>query len=195
MANLFDAGVVDNYGLTYHPKQKHLWRVAFEGIEGLTTEDLKSIQFQAVSCTRPSITYEEQEMLRMNSRIRYLGRPDFEPVNISFEDDVSSQVIRVIRHMNDRQLLHLSGSAPGWPGASTAAKYKFTTRLELFTADLQPIERWILKGCMITSFDATDLDQGDTSAVRINLTVRYDTPNLYLPGEDGLQGPDTPLAY
>lgn len=155
------------------PKLKNRWRVTFIGIgaEGATSQPLSH---QAVTVTRPSLSFDEIQLHRYNSRAYVAGKYEWEACQISFEDDVTGSATRIINDQISKQQFLIGAEGPFLGAAEEGSIYKFATKIEMLDGQEQTIERWVMQGCFIQQADYTDLDYSASEAVMINLTLRYD---------------------
>jgi len=155
------------------PKLKNRWRVTFIGIgaEGASSQPLS---MQAVTITRPSLTFQEVELHRYNSRAYVAGKHEWEMCQVTLEDDVTGSASKVISDQISKQQFLIGAEGPFLGAAEEGSIYKFATKIEMLDGQEQSIERWVLQGCFIQQADYTDLDFGTSEAVMINLSLRFD---------------------
>lgn len=155
------------------PKLKNRWRVTFTGI-GADGTSSQPVSHQAITVTRPSLSFQEVELHRYNSRAYVAGKHQWELCQVSLEDDVTGSASRVINEQISKQQFLIGAEGPFLGAAQEGSIYKFSTKIEMLDGQDQSIERWILQGCFIQNADYTDLDYGASEAVAINLSLRYD---------------------
>ena len=172
MATINDIGIPGVSTGILQPKQKNKWRVTFANLGGGV--DSQPLSAQAISVTRPNISFEEVQLDRYVSRAWVLGKYTFEPVTISFEDDVTGSASQVIQEQLQKQQWLIGAEGQWLATAGEGSLMKFVTYLDMLDGNDQPIEKWILEGCMFSAVDYTDLDYSDGSAVLITATIRYD---------------------
>lgn len=155
------------------PKMKHKWSVTFANIAGggASSSDLS---VQAVNITRPVLSFEEVQLDRYNSRAWVAGKHTFEPMTITFEDDVTSLATSVLQAQLSQQQWLIGGQGPWLASAGDGSAYKFATTLNMLDGHETVIEAWNISGCWIQNIDYTDLDYSTSDAVQINVTLRYD---------------------
>jgi len=155
------------------PKLKNRWRVTFSGM-GADGSSSQPLSTQVVTIARPSLSFEEQELHRYNSRAYIAGKYQWEPMQIGIEDDVTGSAAKVINDQISKQQFLIGAEGPFLGAAPEGSIYKFAAKLEMLDGQEQSIERWVCQGCFIQACDWTDLDFSDSAIVMINLTIRFD---------------------
>lgn len=187
MSTMADYGIPDVLsGGILQPKQKHKWRVKFIGMGGGT--DSQPVSQQAITVTRPNITWEEIELHRYNSRAWIAGKATYEPITLTIEDDVKGSASKVIQEQMQRQQWIIGAQGQWLASAPEASLYKFTTLLDHLDGNDQKIEGWILEGSWLSGVDYGDLDTASAEVVTITLTIRYDNPRQDIGGYNAGQG-------
>jgi len=172
MATINDIGIPGIGTGILQPKLKNLWRVTFANLGG--GADSQPLSLQAVNITRPSISFEEVELHRYNSRAFVAGKHLFEPMTVTFEDDVTGTATRVIQEQMQKQQWLIGAEGPWLGKGEEGSLYKFVTYLDLMDGKEQVIEKWTVEGCFFSAVDYTDLDYSDSNQVQITCTIRYD---------------------
>ncbi len=147
--------------------------------------DSQPLSMQAITVTRPVLTFEEVQLDRYNSRAWVAGKHTFEPMTITFEDDVSSTATAVIREQQQKQQFLIGAEGPFLAAAGEGSLYKFVTYLDMLDGNEQVTEKWTIEGCWFQSLDYTDVDYAASEAVQITCTIRYDHAR-----QDNLNGYD-----
>ena len=185
MANLTDTGnprITSGSGL--QPKMKDRFRVRFANIGGGGV-DSQPLSFQLVSTDRPKISHTEVEVNRYNSRAWVASKHEFQPINITIEDDVTGAATSVIRDQMQRQQWLIGAEGPFLAKASEGSLYKFMVFLEGMDGGERVIERWILEGCWIREVDYGDMTYNDGEKIEIKLVVRFDNARQEIGGYVG----------
>lgn len=155
------------------PKQKHRWNVTFTNIAGGGAQST-DLSVQAITLTRPSHSYDEVQLDRYVSRAWIAGKYTFEPMTITFEDDVTGAASKVIQDQLSQQQ-HLTGfQGPYLAAAAEGSLYKFGVVINMFDGGTTVIESWNISGAWIQNVDYGDLDYAASDAVQITTTLRYD---------------------
>ncbi len=172
MSTINDIGIPGVGNGILHPRQKNRWRITFANLGGGV--DSQPLSMQAVTVTRPVISFEEVQLDRYVSRAWIAGKYTFEPMTLSFEDDVSGTAAAVIQEQLQKQQW-LTGAEGQWMAATgEGSLYKFVTYLDLLDGNDQVTEKWTVEGCWLQQVDYTDLDMASSDAVLITTTLRYD---------------------
>lgn len=186
MATINDIGIPGIGTGILQPKLKNLWRVTFANLGG--GADAQPLSLQAVTVTRPTLTFDEVELNRYNSKAFVAGKHTFEPITLTVEDDISGTASRVIQEQLQAQQWLIGAEGPFLGRGEEGSLYKFVTYLDQLDGKEQVIEKWTIEGCFIQSTDYTDLDYADSSAVQITMTIRYDHARQDLGGYDAGEG-------
>ena len=186
MATINDFGIPGVGTGILQPKLKHKWKVTFANIGG--GADSQPLSMQAVTVTRPSLQFEEVQLDRYNSRAWVAGKHTFEPMTLTFEDDVSGSASQVLQDQLQNQQFIIGAEGPFLASAGEGALYKFVTYLDLLDGNEQIIEEWTCEGCWLQNIDYTDLDYSTSDAVQITTTIRYDHARQSLGGYDQGEG-------
>lgn len=157
----------------YQPKFKHRWRVTFANIGSIGNSSIPLSQ-QVVTVDRPKLSFEEVQLNRYNSRAYVASKYEWQPLNMSLEDDVTGSASQIINDQVSKQQFLIGAEGPFLGAAPEGSIYKFATKLEMLDGQEQVIERWVYQGCFIQAVDYTDLDYGAPEAVLINLVIRFD---------------------
>jgi len=172
MATINDLGIPGIGTGILQPRLKNRWRITFANLGGGV--DSQPLSMQAVTVTRPVLNFDEVQLDRYNSRAWVAGKHTFEPMTLTFEDDVTGSASKVLQEQLQKQQW-LTGAEGPWLAASgEGSLYKFVTYLDLLDGNEQVTEKWTVEGCWLQNIDYTDLDYAASEAVQITTTVRYD---------------------
>ena len=172
MATINDLGIPGICTGILQPRLKNRWRITFANLGGGV--DSQPLSMQAVTVTRPVLNFDEVQLDRYNSRAWVAGKHTFEPMTLTFEDDVTGSASKVLQEQLQKQQW-LTGAEGPWLAASgEGSLYKFVTYLDLLDGNEQVTEKWTVEGCWLQNIDYTDLDYAASEAVQITTTVRYD---------------------
>lgn len=172
MSTINDIGIPGVGTGILQPKLKNRWRITFANLGGGV--DSQPLSMQAITVTRPVLNFEEVQLDRYNSRAWVAGKHTFEPMTLTFEDDVTGSASKVLQEQLQKQQW-LIGAEGQWLAASgEGSLYKFVTYLDLLDGNDTVIEKWTAEGCWIQNIDYTDLDFSASEAVQITTTIRYD---------------------
>jgi len=172
MATINDIGIPGVGTGILQPKLKNHWRVTFANLgSGI---DSQPLSMQAINVTRPILNFEEVQLDRYNSRAWVAGKHMFEPMTMTFEDDISGSASRVLQAQLQEQQWLIGSEGPFLAKASEGSIYKFVTYLDLLDGNEGEVEKWAVEGCWIQNIDYTDLDYAASEAVQITVSIRYD---------------------
>ncbi len=186
MATINDIGIPGVGTGILQPKLKHKWKVTFANIGG--GADSQPLSMQAVTVTRPSLQFEEVQLDRYNSRAWVAGKHTFEPMTLTFEDDVSGTASQVLQDQLQNQQFLIGAEGPFLASSGEGSLYKFVVYLDLLDGNEQIIEEWTVEGCWLQNIDYTDLDYSASDAVQITCTIRYDHARQSIGGYDQGEG-------
>jgi hypothetical protein len=177
MATLSQVGIAGVGNGVLHPKQKNKWRALFTGLGGVLGSSSgvpNDLALQVITATRPSLSYEEVQLDRYNSRIYVAGKHQFEPCTLTVEDDVTNRAANAIQTQLEKQQRLIGATGPWMNTEATAFTYKFGMSLEMLDGNEAVVESWKYEGCFLQSVDWGDLDYSTGEKMTINLTVRFD---------------------
>ena len=177
MATLSQVGIAGVGNGVLHPKHKNKWSVLFSGLGGILGSNAgvpNDLSMQVVTFTRPSLSYEEIQLDRYNSRIYVPGKQTFEPCSITIEDDITNRASNAIQTQLEKQQRLIGATGPWLNTDATAFGYKFGMILEMLDGNETVCESWKYEGCFIQTVDWDSLDYSTGEKVMINLTVRFD---------------------
>lgn len=170
MALITDLGV-DGGGIA-QPRLKHKWAVTFQNLAG---NDSEALRINAIQADRPKMQFEEIVLDRYNSKAYVAGKHVFEPINITFEDDLNGGVQSALQEQLELQqnIIGLNAS-PRLPSAAAGQDYKFAIKMDLLDGNTAVVESYILEGVFIQNIDNTDLDYTASETVKVTVTFRFD---------------------
>lgn len=172
MATINNIGIPGLSPGILQPKQKHKWRVTFSNMGG--GNDSQPVSIQATTVTRPKMNFEEVELHRYNSRVWVAGKYMFDPLTITWEDDIKNGAARVIREQIQKQQWTIGTEGQFLASAPEASIYKFATVLDMLDGNDAVLERWTCEGCFIQNVDWGDVDYASSEAILVTMTLRYD---------------------
>ena len=186
MATLSQMGIPGSGNGILAPKLKNRWQVRFIGIAKAANGNGQNLTAQAVTVSRPNLSFEEVKLDRYNSTAYVAGKHSWEPLSLTVEDDITGQAATVIQGQLEGQQ-RLIGADPGngqWLNAEpTASGYKFAIKLEMLDGNEGVVETWKLEGCFIQACDWGEMDYAASEAAQISLTIRFDHAYQELAGQ------------
>lgn len=175
MANINDMGLPLPGGAgmgILHPKLKKNFMVQFINIGSVGSRDLS---MQAISVTRPKVSFAEVELHRYNSIAWYAGKQSFEPLTVVIQDNYSNGASRIIQSQIERQQQLIGAdSGPYLATAPDGNSYKFAVKLTQLDGGTQVLEEWNYEGCFIQAADYDTVEYSSSDPVQITLTIRFD---------------------
>lgn len=164
------------------PKIKYRFRVLFIGfgVGSATTEMTKQI----MDVTRPSLSFDEQEIDIYNSKIHYAGKPKWGDITATLRDDMQGSVSTLVGQQIQKQFDFGQQSS-----ASSAIDYKFQMLIESLDGGNganEPIvlETWNAIGCYLKSVNYGEADFKSSDPLTIKLDIVVDN-FLQTPGGIG----------
>ena len=154
------------------PKLQYRFRVSFEnfGVSTPRTELTK----QVTEFKRPSVTFGDIVLDTYNSKVKLIGKPEWQDVTATFRDDAQGQVSKLIGEQIQKQFDFEEQAS-----ASSGIDYKFITRLEMLDGGNGAnaptvLETWEMYGCLVSSVDYQTVNYANNEAVTIQMTIKYD---------------------
>jgi hypothetical protein len=146
--------------------------VVFENL-GVSTPRTELTK-QVISFTRPTVNFPEIEVPVYNSTIYLAGKYNWEAVTCELRDDAGGNVSKLVGEQLQKQLDFVEQAS-----AASGIDYKFTTRCEILDGGngaFAPnvLETWELYGCYLSTVNYNDLNYGESAAVTVSMTLRYD---------------------
>lgn len=186
MATINDFGIPGVGTGILQPKLANLWRVTFANMGGGV--DSQPISMQAITVSRPSITFDEIELHRYNSKAFVAGKHSYEPMNLTVEDDISGTASQVIQAQMQLQQYLIGAEGPFLGRGQEGSLYKFTTYLDQLDGQEQVVEKWTVEGCFIQAVNYGTSDYAANEAMKIEMTIRFDHARQVLGGYGAGEG-------
>ena len=164
-------GTGDAQGLLM-PKLQYRFRILFEnfGISKPTTELTK----QVIDFTRPTIDFGEIALEVYNSRVYLAGKPTWGEVTVNLRDDVTGEVAKRVGEQVQKQFDFQEQAS-----AAAGNDYKFKLVCQILdgargVATPNILEAWELYGCYVKNVNYQSLGYGNSEAVTIQMSIRFD---------------------
>lgn len=177
MGTLSQSGISGIGNGVLHPKAKNKWRVIFVGLGGALGSNSgvpNDLSLQVITATRPSLTYEEVQQDRYNTRVFVAGKHNFEPCTMTIEDDITNRASNAVQTQLETQQRLVGATGPWLNTEATATGYKFGMMLEMLDGNEAVTESWKYEGCFFSAVDWGDVDYSTGEKMLITLTIRYD---------------------
>lgn len=185
MATINDIGIPDVGTGILQPKQNNKWRVTFQNMAQLPAS--QAVSMQAVTITRPTVTFKKVELHRYNSISYIAGKHEWQPTELTIEDDVTGSASAILQQQLQLQQWLIGAEGQWLAAAGEGSVYKFATKLDMLDGNDQVIESWTMEGCWLESVKYGDLDYSNADAVKITISISYDHARQVVGGY--LRGP------
>lgn len=161
-----------NQGLLM-PKLQYRFRVDFLNF-GVDNDSGLSLTKQVIDCSRPNVTFDEITLNVYNSRMYLAGKHAWTELTVNIRDDASGTVSKAVGQQLQKQLDFVEQAS-----AATGQDYKFQTNIQILDGGNganapTALETWELYGCFLKTANYQSLNYGQSDAVTIALTIRYD---------------------
>lgn len=154
------------------PKLQYRFRVSFEGfgVSNPKTELTK----QVMDFARPSVQFGDIVIDAYNSKVKLIGKPEWQDVTVNLRDDAAGNVSRLIGEQMQKQFDFMEQSS-----AASGIDYKFITRCEMLDGGNGAnaptvLETWELYGCLISQVNYGEVNYATNDPVKIAMTIKYD---------------------
>lgn len=160
------------------PNMKFRFRVLMTGFGG-AGDNSAPITFETNRCGRPNMQHEVVKIHGYNSQGHYLGKPTWQPVDLTVRSTIDTQVDRIIVRQQQKQFDHYNQIGP-----RAASNYKFNMRIQTLDGSEDTyLNEWLCEGCSVASVNFGELDYSDSNPVEIQMTIEMDNAIFY--GEGG----------
>lgn len=177
MATLSNFGIPSIGNGILHPRLKNKFRITFlDMARAAPGGDSKNLSWQVTTITLPNLSFEEVTLHRYNSVAYVAGKHTWEPLSVTFEDDITGLASIVVRNQLETQQRLIGIDLDGrWLNtAATGSDYKFGAKIDQLDGDEGVVQQWILEGVYIASADFGDRDYSASEAATITLSLRFD---------------------
>ena len=154
------------------PKLQYRFRVSFEnfGVSTPRTELTKQVE----TFKRPSVNFGDVVLDTYNSKVKLIGKPEWQDVTVTFRDDAQGQVSKLIGEQLQKQFDFEEQAS-----ASSGIDYKFITRCEMLDGGNGAnaptvLETWELYGCLVSQVDYQEVSYKNNDPVTIQMTIKFD---------------------
>ena len=155
------------------PKLAYRFRVSFEGF-GVDPGKVTELSKQVMDFTRPTVQFGDIVVDVYNSKIKLLGKPEWQDVTCNLRDDAAGSVSRLVGEQLQKQFDFMEQAS-----ASSGIDYKFLLRYEMLDGGNganQPniLETWELYGALLSQVDYGEMSYSDGNGpATITLTITY----------------------
>ena len=155
------------------PKLAYRFRVSFEGF-GVNPNTVELTK-QVMDVTRPKVEFGDIVVDVYNSKIKLIGKPEWQPVTVNLRDDAAGNVSRLVGEQIQKQYDFMEQAS-----AASGIDYKFITRIEMLdggngASSPAALETWELYGCYLKSVNYGEANYASgTELVKVALSIVYD---------------------
>lgn len=177
MATLANMGIPGAGAGILHPRMKNKFRITFQNIGQLVPgTNSRNLTMQVTTISLPNISFTEVVLHRYNSTAYIAGKHEWQPINVTVEDDITGLAATVVKAQLESQQRIIGVDLDGrWlNSAATGSDYKFGAKIEQLDGDEGVVQTWILEGAFIASADFGDRDYSASEAATIAMSIRFD---------------------
>lgn len=154
------------------PKLGYRFRVRFLQFGGLesATYSFDTMQ-QVMTISRPKINFSVKKIGTYAGNVNVVNRPTFEPLTITFRDDIANTLGHAVSSQLQKQYDFLNGRYAVSSGAA-----KFTMIIETMDSNntIRAMDAFKLENCILTNVDFGGLDYSNSNPVQVSFNVEYD---------------------
>lgn len=185
--------VTQGKNVTIQPKMKFKFRVRFLGLGSLSSATFSfDVMQQVINIKRPTITFDVKEMGTYSGTVSLINKPKYDPIQITFRDDVANSMSEAIMSQLAKQYDFINGRY-----SVSAGSYKFSMIIETLDGNnaMRAIDSFRLDNCTITSYDAGSLGYNESGFLETTATIKFDSIGSYLSERNGIENPYYLLWY
>lgn len=145
----------------YEPKKKNRFLIRFPS-------DLGVQEWYVESAKRPSIQTNSVEIPFLNTSTWVAGSYKWQEMQVTFRDPIGPSATQALMEW----IRLCDESVTGRQGY--AVSYKRDIELEMLDPTGVVVEKWILVGCWLTTYDGGDLAYNDDGLATVSATLRPD---------------------
>ena len=154
------------------PKLKFRFRASFLnfGVSTNVVEMTKQVQ----TIKRPSVQFGDITIDVYNSKVKLIGKPEWQDITIKLRDDAGGNVAKLVGEQMQKQFDFMEQAS-----AASGIDYKFQLNYEMLDGGNganQPnvLETWEIYGAFISQVDYGEFDYSSNEHATIDLTIKYD---------------------
>jgi hypothetical protein len=154
------------------PKLKFRFRTSFLNF-GVSTNVVEMTK-QVSEIKRPSVTFGDITIDVYNSKVKLIGKPEWQDITVMLRDDAGGNVSKLVGEQLQKQFDFMEQAT-----AASGIDYKFQLNYEVLDGGNganQPniLETWEIYGCFISQVDYGDMNYATNDPATISLTIKYD---------------------
>ena len=154
------------------PKLKFRFRASFLNF-GVST-NVVELTKQVQTIKRPSVQFGDITIDVYNSKVKLIGKPEWQDLTIKLRDDAGGNVAKLVGEQMQKQFDFMEQAS-----AASGIDYKFQLNYEMLDGGNganQPniLETWEIYGAFISQVDYGEFDYASNEHATIDLTIKYD---------------------
>jgi hypothetical protein len=154
------------------PKLKFRFRASFLNF-GVST-NVVELTKQVMTIKRPSVQFGDITIDVYNSKVKLIGKPEWQDLTINLRDDAGGNVAKLVGEQMQKQFDFMEQAS-----AASGIDYKFQLNYEMLDGGNganQPnvLETWEIYGAFISQVDYGEFDYSSNEHATIDLTIKYD---------------------
>jgi hypothetical protein len=154
------------------PKLKYRFRASFLNF-GVST-NVVELTKQVMDIKRPSLTFGDVTIDVYNSKVKLLGKPDWQDITVNFRDDAGGNVAKLVGEQLQKQYDFMEQAS-----AASGIDYKFQLNYEILdggNGNTTPsvLETWEIYGAFISQVDYGDFNYSSSDPATIAITLKFD---------------------
>jgi hypothetical protein len=154
------------------PKLAYRFRVSFEGFG--VSQPKSELTKQVMDFTRPQVQFGDIVIDAYNSKVKLIGKPEWQDVTVNLRDDAAGNVSKLVGEQLQKQFDFMEQAS-----AASGIDYKFITRCEMLdggngTSAPNVLETWELYGCFVSQVQYGEVNYTSNDPVKIQLTIKFD---------------------
>jgi hypothetical protein len=154
------------------PKLKFRFRASFLNF-GVST-NVVELTKQVQTIKRPSVQFGDITIDVYNSKVKLIGKPEWQDLTIKLRDDAGGNVAKLVGEQMQKQFDFMEQAS-----AASGIDYKFQLNYEMLDGGNganQPniLETWEIYGAFISQVDYGEFDYSSNEHATIDLTIKYD---------------------
>ena len=154
------------------PKMKYRFRAIFENF-GVSSEKVELTK-QVNDITRPNLNFTPITLDVYNSKVKLIGKPEWQDVTVNLRDDAGGNVSKLVGEQIQKQFDFAEQAS-----ASSGIDYKFVLKFEMLDGGnganaATVLETWELYGAFVSQVNYGDMNYSSNEPAMIALTLQYD---------------------
>ena len=165
------------------PKMKYRFRAIFENF-GVSSEKVELTK-QVMDIARPNLNFNPFTIDVYNSKVKLIGKPEWQDVTINLRDDAGGNVTKLVGEQIQKQFDFAEQSS-----AASGIDYKFVLKYEMLDGGnganaATVLETWEIYGAFINNVNYGDMNYTSNEPATVALSITYDNA-IQTPGGTGV---------